>query len=37
MAPGDLLRLAVAAVTAHRLRSALTTLGIVVGSPRSSS
>jgi len=31
MAPGDLLRLAVAAVTAHRLRSALTTLGIVVG------
>ncbi len=27
----DLLRLAVAAVTAHRLRSALTTLGIVVG------
>ena len=27
----DLLRLALAAVTAHRLRSALTTLGIVVG------
>jgi putative ABC transport system permease protein len=31
MSPGDLLRLAVASVAAHRLRSLLTTLGIVVG------
>ncbi|HUM03554.1 MAG TPA: ABC transporter permease, partial [Thermoanaerobaculia bacterium] len=31
MSPGDLLRLAVASVAAHRLRSVLTTLGIVVG------